>query len=81
MPLKPLFQWGATAGAESYELMVSPNPYFENPTVLKTGDYALPGTAWECSINLNYETTYYWKVRAISSDICSAWSAVERLHH
>ena len=28
MPLKPLFQWGATAGAESYELMVSPQPLF-----------------------------------------------------
>jgi len=45
-------------------------------TTLKTDSYALPSTAWKCNINLNYETTYYWKVRAISSDTCSAWSAV-----
>jgi hypothetical protein len=73
---RPLFQWGATAGAESYELIVSTNPSFENPTVLKAGDYALPSTAWECDINLNYGTTYYWKIRAINSDTYSAWSAV-----
>jgi hypothetical protein len=76
MPLKPVFQWGATAGAESYELIVSTSPSFENPTVLKAGDYALPSTAWECDINLNYGTTYYWKIKAISSDTYSAWSAV-----
>jgi hypothetical protein len=76
MPLKPIFQWGAIAGADSYELIVSTDPSFENPTILKTDSYALPSTAWKCNINLNYETTYYWKVRAISSDTCSAWSAV-----
>ncbi len=73
---RPLFQWGATAGADSYELIVSTDSYFGNPIVLKTGDYALPGTAWECSITLNYDTTYYWKIRAINSDTYSAWSAV-----
>ncbi len=75
MSLKPVFQWGATAGAESYELIVSTDPSFENPIVLKAGDYALPNTAWECDINLNYGTTYYWKIRAINSDTYSAWSA------
>jgi hypothetical protein len=75
MSLKPVFQWGATAGAESYELIVSTDHSFENPIVLKAGDYALPSTAWECDINLNYGTTYYWKVRAINSDTYSAWSA------
>ncbi len=76
IPLKPIFQWGAIAGADSYELIVSTDPSFGNPTILKTDSYALPSTAWECDINLNYNTTYYWKVRAISSDTHSAWSAV-----
>lgn len=76
MSLKPVFQWGTIAGAKSYELIVSTNPSLENPIVLKAGDYALPSTAWECDINLNYGTTYYWKVRAINSDTYSAWSAV-----
>jgi len=76
MSPRPLFQWGAIAGADSYELIVSGDPNFGNPTVLKTGDYALPYTAWECNINLNQGTTYYWKVRAINPNTCSAWSAV-----
>jgi len=74
--LKPIFQWSAIASAESYELIVSTDAALSNPTVLKTGDYTLPNTAWQCNINLNYATAYYWKVRAISSDSCSDWSAV-----
>ena len=76
MPLKPIFQWSAIAGAENYELIVSTDASFENPTILKAGDYALPGTAWQGNINLNYDTTYYWKVRATGPDTHSAWSAV-----
>jgi len=74
--LKPVFQWSDIAGADSYELIVSADASFGNPTILKAGAYALPGTAWECNINLDYDTTYYWKVRAISADTHSAWSAV-----
>lgn len=76
IPLRPVFQWSAVAGAERYELIVSTSPSFENPVILKAGDYALPSTAWESNINLNYATTYYWKVRAIGSATHSAWSAV-----
>ena len=76
IPLKPIFQWSAIAGADSYELVVSTDASFENPIILKVDDYALPSTAWQCNIDFNYDTTYYWKVRAISSDTHSAWSAV-----
>ncbi len=76
MPVKPIFQWSAVAGADSYELVVSTEANLGNPTILKTGAYALPTTAWQCNIALDYNTAYYWKVRAISSDTCSAWSAV-----
>jgi len=76
MPLKPVFQWSAVAGADSYELIVSADASFSNPSILKAGTYALPATAWQCNTPLNYDTTYYWKVRAISGDSCSAWSAV-----
>ncbi|MCX6011446.1 MAG: hypothetical protein NT134_04205, partial [Chloroflexi bacterium] len=74
--VSPIFQWSAIAGADSYELMVSTSATFDNPTILKTDGYALPSTAWQCNISLNYDTTYYWKVRAVSADSCSAWSAV-----
>ncbi len=74
--LKPLFQWSAIAGAESYEVIVSTGFSFANPTIVKIGNYALPATAWQSNINLDYNTTYYWKVRAVGSSSYSAWSAV-----
>ncbi|HUU08885.1 MAG TPA: hypothetical protein VMW61_05160, partial [Dehalococcoidales bacterium] len=74
--IKPLFQWSAIAYAEDYELMVSTDPALGNPTILKIGDYALPGTAWQSNVSLNYDATYYWKVRAVGADTSSDWSAV-----
>jgi hypothetical protein len=76
VPVRPIFQWSAIAGADSYELMVSTEATFDNPTILKSGAYALPATAWQSNIALNYNTTYYWKVRAISASTTSLWSAV-----
>jgi len=76
VPLKPVFQWSAVAGADSYELIVSTEVSLANPSILKMDAYALPSTAWESNISLSYNTTYYWKARAISADTRSAWSAV-----
>jgi len=75
-PLRPLFQWGAAAGADGYELVVCSDPDFTNTIVLRTGDYTLPSTAWECNVDLSPNTTYYWKIRAVSASSFSAWSAV-----
>jgi hypothetical protein len=74
--IKPIFEWSALAGAEDYELIVSTSDSLDNPTILKTGDYALPNTAWECNINLEYDTTYYWKARAVNAETHSDWSMV-----
>ena len=76
VPIKPIFQWSAVAGADSYELVVSTKSAVDNPTILKTGTFALPTTAWQSNIGLDYDTTYYWKVRAVSSSTYSPWSAV-----
>ena len=76
VPVKPLFQWNAIAGAESYELVVATDVSFTNPIIVRTGDYALPATAWQSNINLDYDTAYYWKVRAVASGSYSDWSAV-----
>ena len=72
----PIFQWSAIASADGYELVVSTEVALDNPTILKSDSYALPTNAWQCNISLNYNTTYYWKVRAVSADTYSAWSAV-----
>ncbi len=73
VPLKPLFQWSTVPGADSYELLVATNPSLVNPIIIKAGACALTGIEWQCDVRLNYDTTYYWKVRAINSN---AWSAV-----
>ncbi len=75
VPIRPVFQWGVVAGADGYELVVSSHYDFANPVILKVGDYALPGNAWQADVSLNYATTYYWKVRAINASTNSAWSA------
>ncbi len=74
--LEPIFQWSNIADADRYELIVSTDIDFNNPTILKSDDQALPGTAWHGNPSLEPDTTYYWKVRAISSGTYSAWSAV-----
>jgi len=73
---KPVLQWSAVAGADSYELLVATDSSFANPLIIKIGAYALPSTAWQCDLDLNCNTAYYWKIRAASSDTYSAWSAV-----
>ncbi|GAI04513.1 unnamed protein product, partial [marine sediment metagenome] len=74
--LKPIFQWSAIAGADSYELLVATDVSFTNPSIARVNTYALDTTAWQCDLTLNYNTTYYWKVRTCSSDSYSAWSVV-----
>jgi len=76
VPLRPVFQWSAMAGAEQYELVVSANVSLTNPVIARTGDSALPATAWQSDVSLDYGGTYYWKVRASGSGSYSAWSAV-----
>ncbi len=76
VPQKPVFQWNAIAGAEGYELLVSTDILFTDLVVMKDGADALPVTAWQSDVPLDYDTTYYWKVRGCSQDSHSTWSAV-----
>lgn len=73
--ISPLFQWSAVNGADAYELLVAAEADFANPAITKVGDYALSATAWQCNVNLDYETTYSWKVRARTNSTHSAWIA------
>jgi len=73
---KPVFQWSEIEGAEEYELLISTDILFNNPVVRKDGRDALPATAWQSDTALDYDTTYYWKVRGCSPDSFSNWSAV-----
>jgi len=75
VPLRPLFQWTAVVGADAYELLVSPDAGFDKPAIVRINDYALTTNAWQCDVSLDYETTYYWKVRATTDATRSAWSS------
>ncbi len=56
--------------------MVATHFDFANSIIIKVGEQAIPGNAYQSEVTLNYATTYYWKVRAVSSDTHSAWSAI-----
>jgi len=74
--LRPVFQWSAISGAEGYELLLALDSGFTDVVIARLGNLALPGNAWQVEIDLEYEVTYYWKVRAVNSDSHSAWSAI-----
>ncbi len=76
VPVKPLFQWTAVVGANAYELLVAKDVDFSSPVIVRTDEFALPTNAWQCDIRLDYETTYYWKVRATSDSTRSGWSSI-----
>lgn len=76
VPLKPVFQWNAVAGADSYEILVSTDVSFGSPVIRREGANALPTTAWQSDRDLAHNTTYYWKVRGKSTNSYSAWSTV-----
>jgi len=73
--IKPIFQWTAVIGAEAYELLVATDADFTHPVIVKINEYSLNTNAWQCDVSLDYETTYYWKVRATSASTYSAWSS------
>jgi len=75
VPVEPLFQWTGIIGANAYELIVAKDPEFTDPVINHTGGKILPSNAWQSDIILEYETAYYWKVRAVNGDTKSAWSA------
>jgi photosystem II stability/assembly factor-like uncharacterized protein len=75
VPVKPSFQWTAISGASSYELLVADNADFNRPVIVRTEQYAVPTNAWQCDASLDYNTTYYWKIRAVSESTHSSWSS------
>ncbi len=74
IPVNPLFQWTAVSGAETYELEISTEYDFRNPVVRLAGATAIPVNAWQNPYNFTHNTTYYWRVRAISPDATGSWS-------
>jgi len=64
-----MVSWNASPRAATYALQISTNLSFSNLVVNQSG---ISGASY--SINLSYNTTYYWRVNATNSAGVSTWS-------
>jgi len=82
VPLSPTFEWSGIEWADVYEYELALDPtttaggYFGTPLVALVGNDSLVSTAWKCNTTLDYETRYYWHVKAIGVDTDTPWSDV-----
>ncbi len=68
----PMFQWGATENAVSYQLQVSSQKNFSINEIDIEG---LTDTIYQSIIPLNQISRYYWRVRGQNLEgIYGAWS-------
>jgi hypothetical protein len=74
--LKPSFSWIATQGASGFEFELATDSQFLNLVVDKTGVNALGAvSAYTVDTDLQYNTVYYWRVKALTSTTNSDWSS------
>jgi hypothetical protein len=74
VPLMPSFAWNAADWATGYEFELADNPGF-SPTIQSfRGAGALDTTVYLLDAALEYCTTYYWRVRAVTSTTQSEWA-------
>jgi len=71
--IMPAFSWESADGATGYEFVLAKDSGFTDVVVALTGADALTSSAWNCDIILEYATSYFWKVRAVSEDSYSEW--------
>jgi hypothetical protein len=73
MSITPDFCWHPVDGASGYEFVLARDSGFSDVVAAKTGADALTTNVWECDTELDYATTYFWKVRAVSAVSDSEW--------
>jgi hypothetical protein len=74
VPLRPNFAWNPADWATGYEFILARDSGFANVITTLTGVNALNTTVWACDRDLDYNTTYFWKIRAISPTSYSEWA-------
>jgi hypothetical protein len=72
--LTPSFAWNPADWATGYEFVLATDANYSQAVVSKTGANALTNSVYLCEQALAYETTYYWKVRAVSASSSSEWA-------
>jgi photosystem II stability/assembly factor-like uncharacterized protein len=71
--IRPAFSWSSSIEATGYEFVLALDSGFTEAVAIFSGADALSSTAWNCNIDLEYSTSYFWKVRAVSEDSYSEW--------
>jgi photosystem II stability/assembly factor-like uncharacterized protein len=71
--IRPSFSWQPADWAAGYELILARDSEFTDVVVAMVGADALSTTVWGCDRDLDYATTYFWKVRATSATSSSEW--------
>jgi hypothetical protein len=75
VPLTPAFAWNSADWATGYEFNLARDAEFKDTFISKTGANALATTVYQSEQELEYSTTYYWRVRAVSKTGNSEWAS------
>jgi hypothetical protein len=67
------FSWDLLAKTDSFDWWIDDNSDFSSPVESKTG---LTSKAYECTVDLEYDTSYYWQVIAYDEGVPISTSAV-----
>jgi hypothetical protein len=70
VPIRPTFAWNAAEWATGYEFVLADNEGFVGPLAEET----VASPVYVLGFDLQYSTTYYWKVRAVSATSASNWA-------
>jgi hypothetical protein len=67
----------AAIGNLTYEFQIAGDPAFASLVAIGISGESGDRTAWTPGADLNGSTTYFWRVRAIDTDLTSAWSGTQ----
>jgi hypothetical protein len=72
LPVNLTLRWNSAAGVDTYTIHISKNSNMSSPILDQSG---ITGTSYSLS-NLDYDTRYYWRVRAVNAAGNSDWSTI-----
>lgn len=72
-PMRPALSWGSIPCATGYDLQVATDASFSSPVINITNNAT---TSFAPATDLAAGTLHYWRTRARSASMLSAWSAV-----